>query len=113
MWYEMCKSREAQHAFDIKPFEKVNILYEKLNVDGTFKEGFRAEIAEIVRTELSKAEGDQSMETFKDSVATSLTTATALGNNVYSNMVCKKCGTSVGLLVGSDKCPNCKSQIAA
>lgn len=35
------------------------------------------------------------------------TYATQLAENVYSSMVCKKCNTQIGLLVGTNRCPNC------
>lgn len=38
-------------------------------------------------------------------------TAVQLGEKVYANFRCRKCNTIIGLLVGTDKCPNCGSSI--
>jgi len=35
------------------------------------------------------------------------TTATQLGENVFANVQCNNCGTVIGLLIGTDECPNC------
>jgi Zn finger protein HypA/HybF involved in hydrogenase expression len=37
--------------------------------------------------------------------------ATTLGDKVHANVICSKCGTRIGLLVGSNVCPNCKTPI--
>ena len=34
-------------------------------------------------------------------------TATRLADNVHANFQCRKCGTRIGLMIGSNKCPNC------
>lgn len=38
-------------------------------------------------------------------------TAQRLANNVHANFTCKKCGTVIGLLIGSNECPNCHTTI--
>jgi hypothetical protein len=38
-------------------------------------------------------------------------TATRLAENVYANFRCQRCGTVIGLLVGSDSCPSCGAPI--
>ena len=38
-------------------------------------------------------------------------TATTLGNNIHANFQCKKCGTAIGLLIGSNHFPQCKTPI--
>ena len=42
-----------------------------------------------------------------------LTTATKISDNVYGDLRCKKCGTYVGLLIGTGVCPNCKNPISS
>lgn len=46
-----------------------------------------------------------------EAVETESITAVKLGEKVYSGVVCKKCGTHIGLLVGSDSCPTCGSKL--
>lgn len=43
--------------------------------------------------------------------ATEIVTATTIANNVHANFHCKKCGMRIGLLVGSNVCPECKEPI--
>ena len=38
-------------------------------------------------------------------------TATRLADNVHANFQCKKCGTIIGLMIGSNECPNCHTSI--
>lgn len=37
--------------------------------------------------------------------------ATKLSDKLYANMKCKKCGTQIGLLIGTNKCPGCSFPI--
>ncbi|OGD61567.1 hypothetical protein A3A71_04240 [Candidatus Berkelbacteria bacterium RIFCSPLOWO2_01_FULL_50_28] len=46
------------------------------------------------------------------SIATQYITATRLSDRVHANFHCKKCGTMIGLLVGSNSCPNCGESIS-
>ena len=39
------------------------------------------------------------------------TTGVHLGPQVYANVQCRKCGSKIDLLVGSDTCPNCGTSI--
>lgn len=40
-----------------------------------------------------------------------IATSSPLGDNVYANVRCHNCGTSIGLLIGSNVCPNCKAKL--
>lgn len=57
--------------------------------------------------------GDPKNESIKSikNVTSGVITATTLGNKVHANFHCKKCNTSIGLLVGSNNCPNCGEPI--
>jgi Zn finger protein HypA/HybF involved in hydrogenase expression len=37
--------------------------------------------------------------------------AITLGNRVHANFQCRKCGTAIGFLVGSNECPKCHTPI--
>jgi transposase-like protein len=39
-------------------------------------------------------------------------TATRLASGVHANVKCHNCGTTIGLLIGSNNCPNCKAPIS-
>lgn len=39
------------------------------------------------------------------------TSAPQFGENVHANFQCKNCGTVIGLLVGTNKCPTCGANI--
>lgn len=43
--------------------------------------------------------------------ASKVVTATTLGDKVHANFKCKKCGTQIGLLIGSNACPDCGEPI--
>ena len=44
-------------------------------------------------------------------MASSVVNATRLADNLHANVHCKNCGTRIGLLVGSNVCPTCKTPI--
>ncbi len=111
LWYDICEKRYAES--NIKVYEKLNELYEMTK---TVKED-QVKSQEILReikdtmSGLLDATGDsiKKIGTMDDIIATSgyLTSGTKLGDNVYANVSCRNCGTYIGLLVGTDKCPNC------
>jgi rubrerythrin len=35
-----------------------------------------------------------------------------LGDRVHANVICRRCGTRIGLLVGTNSCPNCGATLA-
>ncbi|TSC91350.1 MAG: hypothetical protein CEN90_479 [Parcubacteria group bacterium Licking1014_17] len=41
--------------------------------------------------------------------ADGLTTAIKISDSTYSDLSCSKCGTMIGLLVGTGQCPKCKN----
>lgn len=110
LWYDICEKRYAKS--DIEVYEKLNELYETTK---TVKED-QVESQEILK------EIKATMYRFLDSTGNSIkkagtldevkttsgyVTGTKLGENVYANVSCRNCGTHIGLLVGTDKCPNC------
>lgn len=111
-WYEICEKRYVNPAIE-SYYEKLNELYE---ITKTVKEDHvkSQELLKEIKSTMSgliDATGDsiRKAETFQDAVATSsyVTRGTALSENVYANVNCRNCGTRIGLLVGTNRCPNC------
>ena len=112
LWYDICEKRYAK--LDIGAYEKLNELYEMTK---TVKEDQKKyaeilkEIKDTVCGTLSGAEDSVGKaETLENVVTTSgylTSSGTKLGENVYANVNCPSCGTRIGLLVGTDKCPTC------
>ena len=80
-----------------------------------FQKGNARQIGEL-QEKLDKIHLDMSQ--VKDEVQESVQhrvnefiTATSLADKVHANFQCKKCGTSVGLLIGSNRCPTCQQPI--
>lgn len=44
-------------------------------------------------------------------VASEVVTATRLADRVHANFRCRNCSTTIGLLIGANNCPNCKTPI--
>ena len=109
-WYETCV-----HIYGKKDSSDLEVL----NQINTKLEHIRAGQQEI--GELKKILSDYSsrlIESITPATAATLasgimnaTTATQMGENVYSNFQCRKCGTMIGLLVGTNKCPTCGAKI--
>jgi len=115
LWYDICEKRYAKS--DIEVYEKLNELYETTKIVKE-DQGKVQEILEEIKTTMSGlltgTEGSiKQAETLDDVITTSgyVTSGTKLGENVYANVSCRNCGTRIGLLVGTDKCPNCGKPI--
>lgn len=111
LWYDICEKRYAKS--DIEVYEKLNELYETTKTvkeDQVKSQEILKEIKATMSELLSGAEDSvKKAETFDDVISTSgyVTSGTKLAQNVYANVSCHNCGTYIGLLVGTDKCPNC------
>lgn len=116
-WYEVVSEKYSPAKRE--EFEKINEKLQKIQggvseIDSLNKllvekfENSEKKIESLVSKDMNKANAVEVVET-----ANSLVTATRLGDNVYSNFMCKKCGTSIGMLVGSDKCPDCGTKIGS
>ena len=113
LWYDLCKSRYAQS--DIASFKKLDELYEmtKSVKEDHYKilEEIKATVAGTVTSNVASI---QAAQTFQEvsSISGYLTSGTRLSQNVYADVNCRNCGTRIGLLVGTNKCPNCGKPIS-
>jgi rubrerythrin len=111
LWYDICEKRYSES--DIKDYEKLNELYEMTKTvqkDQVKSQEILREIKNTMSGLLNATEDSiKKSGTLNDVITTSgyVTSGTKLGSNVYANVNCRNCGTSIGLLVGTDKCPNC------
>jgi rubrerythrin len=65
-------------------------------------DGITAENADITASSIVNA---------STAAAANKISAVTLGDRVHANVKCYNCGTFIGLLVGSNKCPNCGTPI--
>jgi hypothetical protein len=68
----------------------------------------RAELREMIEDQISaiSAESAQPIASMIVNASTGFE-STKLADRVYANFACRNCNTQIGLLVGTDKCPNC------
>lgn len=114
LWYELCAKRYKEE--DIGVYEKLDGLYNVMTTMQKEQREYKGILDEI-KTTLSGTLSSTASEIDKaklfDDVATTsgYVTGTMLSKNVYANVHCRYCGTRIGLLVGTDKCPNCGKPI--
>ena len=111
LWYEICETRYS--SADIESFRKLDELYEMTKTFRDDQSQFQEILMEIKATLhgtlSSTANAIDNLDNLNDVKKASgyITSGTMLGENVYTNVKCTNCGTYVGLLVGTNKCPNC------
>jgi len=121
LWYELCEKRYGEKNID--SYEKLHELHETMKTVQAdqikYGEEILGEIKATMSGILTGADGSiKRAETVKDVIAISgdvtsgfVTGATRLGENVYANVHCPNCNSYIGLLVGSDRCPSCRTPI--
>ncbi len=112
LWYEICEQRYMNPDIEAH-YERLNELYEMTK---TVKEDYDKshEILKEIKDTMSQlvhATGDSISKAEKiDDVINSssyVTRGTRLSENVYADVNCRNCGTRIGLLIGTNECPNC------
>lgn len=113
LWYKICKTRYKDN-YSQPIFEKLDSLGQEIIAikDDKVKE---SAILEDIKKEICKLR-DKEQENIKSSssveeIQSESITATKLGSGVHANVHCNKCNTTIGLLVGTDNCPNCGNPI--
>lgn len=111
-WYEQVKIQFSSPDPSTDLLEEINSRLENLQTN-------HAEMKEL--KSVLKSVADQMIETITPANApiaasgivnaSSAASSVVLGQNVHANFVCNRCGTRIGLLVGSDTCPNCGTKI--
>ena len=114
-WYERCAQTFPTGTANV--YDQINTRIE------TIQKGqvdLRYEIGDL-KTMLKKI-SDEAIESITPGTAgiiasgivntsTAAASSNRLGPRVYANFQCSKCNTTIGLLVGSDNCPECGAQI--
>jgi hypothetical protein len=109
-WYETCSHKfSGQGSVDLEILRQIDVKLENI------KEG-QQEIGELkqILMGLSNRFIDSLTAGTATAVASGIVnaaSATQLGKNTYANFRCQNCGTVIGLLVGTNKCPTCGTAI--
>ena len=108
-WYDRVKKMYPDNQGDL---QKINDKLEEVS-KGSEKD--LTELKELMKGRTNELINDMTTKTAGATVSgilnTSLTTSTKLGDKVHANMVCNNCDKSIGLLIGSNNCPQCGKQI--
>ncbi len=109
LWYEICENRYKDDSSQ-PIFEKLDQLGQVIKLLRNDKANERRLLAEI-KDQFKQLKKEEEREintaTSLEELGSKNMTATKLGDRIYSNVHCKKCNTTIGLSVGSDRCPNC------
>ncbi len=106
-WYRMVAQNLSDGITSYELLKKIDIEVENIRFTHT------EDVSELKR--LLRENGEKTIESITPknvSIATpAAITATRLADNVHANFVCKNCGTSIGLLIGSNECTTCHSPV--
>ncbi|MDD3066560.1 MAG: HNH endonuclease [Candidatus Gracilibacteria bacterium] len=107
-WYEEAK-KMFSGAVGLDVLEKISNSMEEI------KEGQKdfSELKTLLKEVANKSIESITKETASTTASGIINAvqATTLGDKVHANFVCRNCGTRIGLLIGSNNCPNCKTPI--
>jgi hypothetical protein len=111
-WYNMVSKSMPTISVELNKLEQID---EKVNsiLD---QQSDVSELKSILKPIADKLINDITPDTASSTASAIVNTfsgvsATRLGEKVYANFICRNCGTKIGLLVGSNKCPNCGVEI--
>jgi hypothetical protein len=105
-WYEVVK--EKYHEGQEK-WEKINNLLIEVK-DGNDKKWSELESQlQGLQTDIQQMQNNT--QNAIQHRANEYITATRLADRVHANFQCKKCRTAIGLMIGSNECPNCHTHI--
>lgn len=106
-WYEQVKKQFPDNR-QLGLSEEISSKLDELQQKQIGLDDFKKELQGFAKEIIDNMTLGTAATTASGIANTSLvTTSTKLGENVHANMICRKCGTQVGLLIGSNNCPNC------
>lgn len=109
-WYDVVKEKYGSGQ---EKLEKINELVLQLaRAQGDSLESLKKDLSkELEEIKQERNNVEKSTKSEMQTIVNDHITATRLGDRVFSNFQCKKCGTSIGLMVGSNSCPTCGTAI--
>jgi hypothetical protein len=105
-WYEKVENMYGSNPSGLKLLQEINEKVESVQQN-------QSDISELKQllSEFAQISIDNLTPKTAAITATKIVSATTLGDKVHANVLCKACGTRIGLLIGSNVCPNCKTPI--
>lgn len=112
-WYDACEKLYSNKLVDEALLKKIDDKLESIQQS----QSGMPELKEMLKEISDKSIDDITPETARVAAsgivnASTATSATKLGDRVYGNFKCSNCNTCIGLLIGTDKCPNCGVKIS-
>jgi hypothetical protein len=112
-WYDVCDSKygsDVSHTDERLDELLAEMRRNRSNEDarGRVIEEMSKTLRELIETSMpDKRDSDEEVVAKVNEIVT----ATRLGPGTYANVHCTQCNSFIGLLIGSDKCPNCGAAI--
>jgi len=112
-WYEMVKKMYPDNS-QLNGIERISSKLDELQKNQINLDDFKETLKDFSNSMINNMTLGTAVTTASGIANTSLASISSvkLGYKVHANMVCKKCGTSVGLLIGSNNCPTCGELIS-
>jgi len=112
-WYGTCEKLYSNKLVDEAILKKIDDKLESIQQS----QSGMPELKEMLKEVSDKSIDEITPETARITATGIINTSTAtsaikLGDRVYANFQCSNCNTWIGLLIGSDKCPNCAAKIS-
>ncbi len=108
-WYEVVKEK---YYGDPPAFQKLNDLLLRIQDtqqnQTTAMKDVKAEIfSRLEEIKINLGKDKNSTPSQIRHIASEFISATRLASGIHANFLCQKCGTTIGLLIGSNNCPTC------
>ena len=112
-WYEQVKKQFPDNR-QLDRLEDISIKLDKLQQNQINLDVFKKELKEFANETINNMTLGTAVTTTSGIANASISSSVSPSkpiNEIHSNVVCRKCGTSIGLLIGSNVCPTCGEPI--
>lgn len=118
-WHEIVEKMYPDNR-EVGRLENISIKLEKLQQNQINLDDFKQELKKFANKTINNMTLGTAVVTASGIANASVSPSSSFSpspspsqpiNEVHSNVVCNECGTSIGLLIGSNVCPNCGAPI--
>jgi Zn finger protein HypA/HybF involved in hydrogenase expression len=113
-WYKRVSEIYTPKSIPLEKLLAIDTTLEEIRTSTQALPELKALLREVAENTIDNMTAGTAVVTASGIVNTSTATSatsTKLGDRVHANMECKNCRTSIGLLIGTNKCPNCGQDI--
>jgi predicted RNA-binding Zn-ribbon protein involved in translation (DUF1610 family) len=109
-WYKLVEQQySSDNKLNIQLMDSINTRLENIQKGQQEITELKPLLLEVAQTFINSITSGSASNVASDIV--NLATGTQISQNVYADFRCTRCGSQIGLMIGSNKCPNCGEEI--